>query len=87
MTGSPLLDNGNSGAPARVASLPREPRAEGGAPGAGTRKPRLLLEGEPAVYSGARSCSRLGMIRKPDLEAKPLGGEELCNTPFQSLAF
>lgn len=45
------------------------------------------FEGGPAVSSGARSCSRLGMIRKPDLEAKPLGGEELCNTPFQSLAF
>lgn len=59
MTGSPLLDNGNSGAPARVASLPREPRAEGGAPGAGTRKPRLLLKGDrlSTVEQGAAPAS------------------------------
>lgn len=37
--------------------------------------------------SGARSGTRLGMTRRPDLEAKPPGEEELCNTPFQSLAF
>lgn len=59
---------------------------EGGASEAQTWKPRLLLRGNEVGSSGARSGSRLGMIRRPDLEAKP-PGEELCNTPFQSLAF
>lgn len=45
------------------------------------------FEGNRAGSSGARSDSGRGMIRRPDLEAKPPGGEELCNSLFQSLAF
>lgn len=70
----------------RAASLSREPWAEGGASEDQTRKLRLLLRGNGVGSSGARSGSRLGMTPRPDLEAKP-PGEELCNTPFQSLAF
>lgn len=71
----------------RAASLSRKPWAEGGAPVARTRKPWLLLRGNRGGSSGARSDSGRGMIRRPDLEAKPPGGEELCNSLFQSLAF
>lgn len=86
-TGSPRPDSGNSGAP-RPRGFPYTGTLGGGRGARGSNEETpAAFEGEPAGSSGARSGSRLGMLRKPDLEAKPLGGEELCNTPFQSLAF
>lgn len=52
-----------------------------------TRKPWLLLRGNGAGSRGPRGDYGRRMIRRPDLEAKPPGGEELCNSLFQSLAF
>lgn len=71
----------------RAAPLSREPWPEGGASEAQTGKPpQLLLRGNGVGSAGSRSGSGLGMIPRPDLEAKP-PGIELCNTAFQSLAF